>query len=76
MPRGLPRQSSEWLRLHLPVQPVRVRSLVRKLRSHMLCSHKTKAVKNNRTNSVTNSISTFKMVHIKKKNFLKIKLKK
>ena len=69
-------QAVQWLRLHLPMQGVRVRSLVWKLRSHMPCDHKTKTLKNNRSNSVTNSISTFKMVHIKKKNFLKIKLKK
>jgi len=75
MPRGLPRQSNEWLRLHLPMQLVRVRSLVWKLRSHMPCSHKTKTLKNNRSNSVTNPVNTFKMIHIKK-IFLKIKKNK
>ena len=30
----------QWLRLHLPVQGVWVRSLVRELRSHMPCGQK------------------------------------
>ena len=32
----------QWLRLHLPMQRVWVRSLIRELRSHMLRGQKTK----------------------------------
>ena len=53
-----------WLRLHLPMQRVWVPSLVWELRSHMLCSKNNKT--ENRSNIVTNSIKTFKMVHILK----------
>ena len=42
----------------------RVQSLARGLRSHMLAA-KTQNIKN-RSNIITNSIKTFKMVHIKK----------
>ena len=34
--QGIPWWSVQWLRLHLPVQGVQVRSLVRELRSHLL----------------------------------------
>ena len=46
------------------MQGVQVPSLVRHLRSHMPHSQKTKT--QNRSNIVTNSIKTLKMVHIKK----------
>ena len=62
----------QWLRLRLPVQPVRVRSLVGELRSHMPQGPKTKT--ENRSNSVTNSVKTLKMVHIKKNLKKKIKI--
>ena len=55
----------QWLRLRLPMQGVWVQSLVRELRSHMPQGQKTKT--ENRSNNVTNSIQTLKMVHIKKK---------
>ena len=35
----------QWLRLHLPMQGVQVRSLVGKLRFHMRCGQKTKNIK-------------------------------
>ena len=35
----------QWLRLHLPMQGVRVQYLVRKLRSHMLHGQKGKNIK-------------------------------
>ena len=54
----------QWLRLHLPIQEVQVPSLARELRSHMPRGQKTKT--QNRSNIVTNSIKTLKMVHIKK----------
>ena len=53
----------QWLRLHLPVQGIQVQSLVRELRSHMPCGQKIKTY--NRSNVVTHSIKTLKMVHIK-----------
>ena len=53
-----------WLRLRLPMQGVRFRSLVRELKSHMPQGQNTKT--QNRSNVVTNSIKTLKMVHIKK----------
>ena len=56
----------QWLRFSLPMQEVWVQSLVRKLRSHMPLGQKTKAC--NRNNKVTNSIMTFKMVHIETKS--------
>ena len=55
----------QWLRLPLPMQRVRVQSLVRKLRPHMPRGQKTKTY--NRSNIITNPIKTLKMVHIKKK---------
>ena len=54
----------------LPMQGVRIRSLVGELRSHMPHSQKEHKIQN-KNNIVTNSIKTFKMVHIKK-NPLKI----
>ena len=54
----------QWLRLHLPKQGVQVGSLVWEVRSHMLQNKKLKT--QNRRDSVTNSIKTLKMVHIKK----------
>ena len=53
----------QWLRLHLPMQRVWVRSLMGELRPHMSWGQKTKTP--NRSN-VTNSIKTLKMVHTKK----------
>ena len=51
------------------MQEVGVQSLVGKLRSHMLVAKKKKKYKaQNRSNTVTNSIKTFKMVYIKKKS--------
>ena len=44
---------------------MQVRSLVRELGSHMPPGQKSKTL--NRSNTVTNSIETLKMVHIKKK---------
>ena len=49
----------QWLRLCLPMQGVRVRSLIGELRSHR--------PRVQRSNIVTYSIETSKMVHIKKK---------
>ena len=52
----------QWLRLHLPKQGVQVRFLVCDLRSHMPPGKK----KTKQRNSiVTNSVKTFKMIHIK-----------
>ena len=42
-----------------------VQSLVKELKSHILHGQKTKIL--NRSNIVTNSIKTLKMIHIKKK---------
>ena len=53
----------QWLRLCLPMQGVRVQPLVGELRSHIPYDPKTKM--QNRSNIVTNSIKTLKMVHIK-----------
>ena len=63
----------QWLRLYLPMQGVWVPSLVRKLRSipHALWPKKHKT--QNRSNMVTNSKKTLKMVHIKKKKILRKK---
>ena len=52
--------------LILPVQGVWVQSLVRELRPHMPQGPKNQNT-NNRSNIVTNSIKTFKMIHFKKK---------
>ena len=49
---------------------VGVQSLLRELRPHMPCGQKAKTY--DRSNTVTNSTKTLKMVHIKKK-FLKKK---
>ena len=59
------------LRLLLSVWGVWVWSLVREPRLHMPCGQNTKI--ENRSNIVTNSVKTLKMVHVKKK---KIKKKK
>ena len=48
----------QWLTLHLPMQGIRVRSLVRELRSHMPLPQKTKPW--NRSNVVTNTTNTLK----------------
>ena len=56
----------QWLRLCLPMQGVWVRSLVGELGSHMPQGQK--ATTQNRSNIVTNSINTLKLVHIKKKS--------
>ena len=53
----------QWLRLHLPRQRVWVWSLITELRSHM---HHSENIKTwNRSNMLTNSMKTWKMVHIK-----------
>ena len=62
----------QWLRLRLSMQGVWVRSLVWELRFHLPQGQKTKT--QNRSNTVTNSMKTLKMVHIKK--IFKIKKKK
>ena len=49
------------------MQGMRVRSLVGELRFHMPRSQKNQNIKHNRSNIVTNSIKTLKMVHIQKK---------
>ena len=49
-----------WLRLHLLIQGMRVRSLVGKLGSCMSHGQKTKT--ENRNNIVTDSVGTLKMV--------------
>ena len=54
----------KWLRLHLPMQGIRVQSPVGELGSHMPNGQKKKQNMNNRNNIVTNSIKTLKMVHI------------
>ena len=51
--------------LHLSVQGVQVRSLVGELRSHVPLGQEIET--ENRSNIVTHSIKTLKMVHIKKK---------
>ena len=63
--------SGSYLRLRqsLPIQGTWVRSLVQELRSHMPHSQKTET--ENRSNVVTNSIKTLKLVHIKKENLNK-----
>ena len=54
----------QWLRL-LPTHRVAVGSLGREIRSHEPVSQKAKTKKQNRSNIVTNSIETLKMVRIK-----------
>ena len=56
---------AQGLRLHLSRQGVQAQSLLRELRFPHAWGPKTK--KKNRNNIVTNSMKTFKMVHIKKK---------
>ena len=58
-----------WLRLRLPMQGVRVWSLIRELRSHK--PHSQKPKHKTEANVVTKSIKTLKTVHIKKKNLKK-----
>ena len=61
----------QWLRLCLPMQGMRVQSLVGELRSHKPQGHKPK----HKIEAIllTNSIKTLKMVHVKKKKKLKKK---
>ena len=56
------------VRLHLPMQRAQVQSLVKVLNPLCLAAQKPKQ---NRSNSITNSIKTLKMVHLKKKNLKK-----
>ena len=44
----------QWLRLHLPMQGVRVRSLVWEVRSYVLCSPRNENVKQKRNSSKFN----------------------
>ena len=60
----------QWLKLHLPMQGVRVQSLVGELRSYKTQGQKSQNI-NNRSNIVKTSIKTSKMVLIKK-NFLSV----
>ena len=62
----------QWFRLCLPMQGVRVQSLVRGLRSHMLAA-KTQNIKN-RSNIVTNSIKTLKKIHKHSVQFSSVQL--
>ena len=55
----------QWLKLCFPMQGVWVWSLVGELRSHTCLTLKNQNI-NNRSNTVTNSIKTLKMVCIKK----------
>ena len=64
----------QWLGLRLPLQEVQVRSLVGELGSHMPRGQKNNI--KNRSNIVTSSVKTLKMVHIKKKKSKKKKKKK
>jgi len=54
----------QWLRLFLPMEGVCVQSLIGEVRFHMTHSQKTKT--ENRSNIITHSIKTLKMVHIKR----------
>ena len=54
----------QWLRLRLPMQEVGMWPLVRELRAYTPLGQETKT--ENRSNIVTNSIKTLKMIHIKK----------
>ena len=63
----------QWLILYHPMQRVGVQSLVRKLRSHMLCSQKSKSSVTNTI--VTTSIKILKNCYISKKNLGKKKKK-
>ena len=61
-----------WLRLHLPMQRVRVQSLVGELRSHVPCDQKTKTEKQEQYCNQFNK--DFKNgLHLKKKTFKKKK---
>ena len=53
----------QWLRLHLPIEGVSVLSVVGELGSYMSPGQKTET--QNRSNLVTNSVKTSKLVHIK-----------
>ena len=55
----------QWIRLCLAMQVVQVRSLIGEVRSHMPHSQKIKT--ESTSNTVTKSVKTLKMVHIKKK---------
>ena len=55
----------QWLQFPLPKQGLQVQSLVGELRSHMPRGQKAKTL--NRSNAVTNSIKTLKMVRMRKK---------
>ena len=68
--QGLPR-SPVVATLRLPILGAWVLSLAEDLRPYMPCSQRTKTLKKKRSNIVTNSIKTLKMVHIKRKRFLK-----
>ena len=52
------------LTFHLPLQGVKVQSLVGELRSHMPFGQKTKT--SNRSDTLANSIKTLKMIHDQK----------
>ena len=62
--------AAQWLKLCLPIQGVRVQSLVRELRSTTPLSQRNKT----ESDIVTNSIKNLKMVHIKNKKSLKINM--
>ena len=53
----------QWLRLRLPIEGVSVLSVVGELGSYMSPGQKTKT--QNRSNLVTNSVKSSKLVHIK-----------
>ena len=55
----------QWLRVCLPIEGVPVPSLVGEIRSHMSPGQKKKKKTQNRSNLVTNSVKTSKLVHIK-----------
>ena len=55
----------QWLRVCLPIEGVPVPSLVGELRSHMSPGQKKKNKTQNRSNLLTNSVKTSKLVHIK-----------
>ena len=59
----------QWLKFCFLMQGLWVQFLVGKQRSHAPRGQNIKS--QNRSNIVTNSIKTFKMVHIKKKNLMK-----
>ena len=57
----------QWLRLHLTMQEIQSRSLIPGAKIPQASWLKNQNIKNSRSNIVTNSIKTLKMVHIKKK---------